>query len=55
MNRIEARKLAEKSFRQAEHPVDHPPAYEAEAVTARAKTARLKALRLAKERSPADR
>lgn len=56
MNAIEARKVAEKSFRHAEHPLDRQPTYEAEAVMVRAKTARLKALRLAKEQSgaPAD-
>lgn len=51
MNQIEARRLAENSFSQAEHPLERQPTYEAEAVAIRAKTARLKALRLAKERS----
>ena len=57
MNLIEARRLAEKCFRDAEHPLGRQPTYEAEAVTVRAKTARLKALRLANERTgiPADR
>lgn len=57
MKPIEARRLAEKSFKHAEHPLHRQPTYETEAVTVRAKTARLKALRLAKERTgiPADR
>lgn len=56
MNAIDARRLAENSFKYVEYPLDRQPAYEAEAITVRAKTARLKALRLAKEKSgiPAD-
>lgn len=57
MKPIEARRLAEKSFKHAEHPLRRQPTYEAEADTVRAKTTRLRALRLARERSgiPADR
>lgn len=51
MNAIDARRLAENSFKHVENPPDRQPAYEAEAITVRAKTARLKALRLAKEQS----
>lgn len=43
MKPIEARRLAEKSFKHAEHPLRRQPTNEAEVDTVRAKTARLRA------------